>query len=125
MPIQTFGKILRSLRLLRGFGLREFAQLVGESPSNLSAMEMSRRAPWRSLDKLRTVAHALSLEEGTREWDQFFLAARVKGEVPQELERMFARDLNLQLLRTVEARKLTDEELARLIAHVREQWGRQ
>ncbi|MGD9710439.1 MAG: helix-turn-helix domain-containing protein [Thermomicrobiales bacterium] len=124
MPIPVFGKLLRAFRLRSGYGLREFAQLIGESPSNLSAMEMGRRSPWRSLEKLRTVAKSLALEEGSRDWDQFFLSARVKGEVPAELERLFSRELNVKLLRTVEARQLDDEQLAALIAYIREQWGK-
>ena len=80
MAIPHFGSFLRALRLRQGYGLREFAQLIGDKPSNLSAIENGRRPPWQSLEKLRLVVRALAIEEASRDWDQFFLAARVKDD---------------------------------------------
>jgi len=36
---KSFGKVLRERRLARGFGLREFAQLVGVSSTYISQLE--------------------------------------------------------------------------------------
>lgn len=124
MAKSAFGNLLRAFRLRSNYGLREFAQLISESPSNLSAVEKGRRAPWRTLDKLRAIAEALSLQEGSRDWDQFFLSARIRNSLPNDLEALLGRDLNLALLRTVEEKKLTDQQLRELIAYVnKERWA--
>src|SRR4051812_15569440 len=102
MAKSAFGNLLRAFRLRSNFGLREFAQLISESPSNLSAMEKGRRSPWRTLEKLRSVAEALSLQGASRDWDQFFLTARIRDSLPNDLEALLGRELNLALLRTVE-----------------------
>ncbi len=118
MAISKFGDLLRAFRLRSGYGLREFAKMVGELPSNMSAVETGKRAPFRALDKLNRIAAALALQEGSRDWDQFFLAARKDDAFPQSLGQLLDRELHLALLRTVEKRKLSDEQLRELIDHV-------
>lgn len=117
--MNEFGELLRELRLAAGYGLRQFAKLIGELPSNLSAIETGARPPWRSMEKLRAVANALALEEGTTDWDRFFIAARRPDALPQDIDRLMSRELNLVLLRTVEEKELTDDQLRKLIEHVR------
>jgi transcriptional regulator with XRE-family HTH domain len=105
--------------MLAGYGLRRFAQLISELPSNLSAVESGHRAPWRTTEKLRKVADALALTEGTGDWDEFFIAARKPGLVPPDMERILERDMNLVLLRTVDQAKLSDETIRELCEHIR------
>src|SRR5688572_22291816 len=119
--MEEFGDVLRELRLAAGYGLRRFAKLIGELPSNLSAIETGVRSPWRTQEKLRAVASALALEEGSRNWDRFFLSARRPDSVPPDIERLLERPLHLALLRAVEERQLTDDELQKLVDHVRKE----
>ena len=119
---EKFGDVLRELRLEAGYGLRKFAAMIGELPSNLSAVETNAREAWRSMDKLEKVAQALSLEEHSQSWDRFFFAARKKGTLPDEVEQLLDRDLNIVLLRTVNELQLSDDELESLVAHVRSEW---
>lgn len=118
MP-EDFGQLLRHWRLGAGYGLRKFAKIIGELPSNLSGVETGARAPWRQMEKLRKVAMALAFREGTPEWDRFFIAARRTDALPMDLDRMFSRELNLVALRTIDELQLSDEELTALIQKLR------
>lgn len=120
---EEFGDVLRDLRLKAGYGLREFAQLIGELPSNLSATETGARPAPRTMEKLRTIANALALEEGSRDWDRFFMSARRPDSLPPDLDRILSRDLNLVLLRTVDEKELSDDQLRSLIEHVKTEAG--
>lgn len=114
-----FGSLLREKRLRAGIGLRKFAKLIGELPSNLSAVETGARAPWRSISKLRIVADALAIAEGSREWDSFFLAARPRDMLPEEIDKLLERDLAVSMLRTVDECQLSDAQLEALIEDIR------
>lgn len=74
------------------------------------------------MEKLRKVANALALEEGSRGWDRFFFAARRPDSFPPDVERLLERELNIVLLRTVEELRLSDDELTELVQHLREEW---
>lgn len=116
---QKFGAFLRAFRLRSGFGLREFAEMIGEQSSNLSAIETGRRQPWRSDERLEEIAAELKIEKGSRDWDEFFIAAR--RELPPDVCKMLDRQLVAALLRAVDENSLTNEQLQELIAHVRKQ----
>lgn len=121
MPPSDFGPQLREWRLSAGYGLRRFAKLIGELPSNLSGIETGQRNPWRSMEKLRTVADALAFKEGSAEWDRFFLTARKEDSLPAEIDQLLDRELNVALLRTVEEKNFSDDELREIVEWVRKQ----
>lgn len=54
----TFGSILKKLRLDNGIGLRELAKMIGKSPSYLSEIE-SNRVPPPSVAMIVDIAEAL------------------------------------------------------------------
>lgn len=54
----TFGSILKKLRLDAGIGLREFAKMIDKSPSYLSEIE-SGHVPPPSVDMIIDIAEAL------------------------------------------------------------------
>jgi transcriptional regulator with XRE-family HTH domain len=119
MSSEDFGQLLRNWRLEAGLGLRQFAKVIGELPSNLSAVETGARAPWRAMEKLRRVAGALAVDEGSAKWDRFFLAARRVDTLPPDIDRLLERQLNVSLLRTVDEMQLSDEELSSLVEDLR------
>jgi transcriptional regulator with XRE-family HTH domain len=119
MSSEDFGQLLRTWRLDAGYGLRQFAKVISELPSNLSAVETGARQPWRSIEKLRTVAGALAICEGSERWDRFFLAARRDNALPPDIDRLLARQLNVALLRTVDEMQLSDDELMALVENLR------
>jgi len=100
---RDFKRLLKSYRLRAQYGLRQFAELIGEPPSNYAGVESGKRPSWRSLEKLRRVADALALEEGSRDWDAFFIAAREHGTLPPDMEHLLERPMIPVLLRTVDA----------------------
>jgi len=114
MPVD-FKALLKSYRLRAGYGLREFAEMIGEAPSNYSGVESGARAPWRPLEKLRVVAEALGLREGGADWDAFYISARKNGALPPDMEHLLDRPLIPVLLRTVDEMKLSDADLLKLV----------
>lgn len=115
MPIPEFKVLLKTYRLRARYGLRQFAELLGEIPSNYAAMESGRRGPWQTQEKLRRVADLLGLEEGSRDWDTFFLSAGRNGGMPPDIEPMLEEPMIPVLLRTVKNKRLTEDDLRRLV----------
>lgn len=118
MPVD-FKSLLKSYRLRLNYGLREFAEMIGDAPSNYAGIESGDRSPWRNPDKLRRVADALHLSEGSQDRDGFLLAARRKGGLPVGFEAMLDRPMIPLLLRTVDELQLSDGDLRRLVERLR------
>lgn len=110
-----FKSLLKAFRLRAGIGLRRFAELIGESPSNYAGVESGQRGPWRPPEKLRRVAEGLGLREGSADWDAFFIAAKGYVGLPPDVEHMLERPMIPALLRTVDDMKLSDQELRAFI----------
>ena len=64
MPNDTFGKLLRSLRLDSGVGLRELSRLIEKSPGYLSDVE-SGNVPAPSKETIVQIANALNVDKKT------------------------------------------------------------
>ena len=109
------GELLRKLRLKAGLGLRSFAEMIEMQPSNLSAIEHGRRRMPNDPQKLQEIADALGLVDRSAEWDEFFEATRTPGMLPADVEHLANRRLVPVLLRTIDNRNLTDDEIQRLI----------
>jgi len=119
---RDFKTLLRAFRLRAGYGLREFAELIGESPSNYVGRETGKLGPWRQAEKLRKVADHLALREGTEDWDAFYIASgQGKATLPPRYQAQMSRPFFPALLRTVE--KLSEEELRDFIADLRQKKG--
>lgn len=122
MP-RNFGQLLKSFRLRANFGLRQFAELIGESPSNYANVESGQRNPWRSVEKLQLIANVLGLEDGSQDWDSYFIAARDNCALPPDMEHLLDRPLIPVLLRTVDELQLSEDTLRALIEHIRREHG--
>ncbi len=83
-----FKDILKAFRLRASFGLREFAERIGEHPSNYAGVESGQRKPPQTKEKLRRIADELALEEGTQDWDAFFIAAGRNSALPPNMEHL-------------------------------------
>jgi transcriptional regulator with XRE-family HTH domain len=116
---KAFGEMLREFRFRRDYGLREFAEIIGELPSNYSAIESGTRKPWKDLRKITQVAEALSLINGSSECDMFFIAAQQGTALPPDIQPMLENPLVPALLRTVKEKQLSPQQLRNLIEHIR------
>ena len=119
----TFGKFLRQKRLTAGYGLRRFAQEIGWQPSNLSAVERGRKKPPRDESILANIASALGLDKDSEDWRTLFDLAARPGEPPADVSRYAAGQPVIPvLLRTLENRQLSEQELRELIEHINREY---
>lgn len=110
----SYGDLLRNLRLARGYGLREFACVIGDYPSNLSAIEHGERPPWKNSDKLREVAKALGITSNSEEWDRFFLLANMDPNLSKATAKAISDVEVLKATRTIARKKLSREKAEQL-----------
>lgn len=118
-----FGSLLKEFRLRAGFGLRKFAQLIDMPAPNLCDLEHGRRKPPSEPARLREIAEALGLSEGSLDWQRFFDAAGGGVDLPPDVRHLAGRKLVPALLRTIDNRQMSDEEIAQLIAQIQERQG--
>ena len=111
-----FGEFLKELRLKAGFGLRKFANLIEMPASNLSAIEHGRRT--MSNEKLFLAAEVLGLENGTVEWNQLFDFSSQADQLPADVEQIASRSFIPALLRTIDNKQLTKEDIQKLIEEI-------
>lgn len=116
----TFGAFLRGRRLSAGYGLREFARKVELQPSNLSNMEHERISPPVEKQKLERIADVLGLAEGSDERSMLFdLAVQGRDRPPVDVAEFAARTPGIPLLlRTIEEKRLSQDELTELMDYV-------
>jgi len=112
--IKSFGKTLREKRLERGFGLREFATMVGVSSTYISQLEQENIDP-PTAERASKIAELLG--ENSDAW------IALAGRVPDDLERIIHKQpLGFpELLR--EAENLTPEQLKKITEQVRKMKG--
>ncbi len=97
--------------------------MVGIDPGNVSRIERGKINPPQELTKLEQIAIILGLEEGTDEFDDFISLAHLSaGRLPQKTinDEQLVGKLPL-FFRTLDGRKLTEEQLDSLIEIIREE----
>lgn len=112
----SFGDYLKELRLKAGFGLRKFANLIEMPASNLSAVEHGRRV--MSDEKLFLAAEVLGLERDTDEWDGLFDLASHAEVPPADVQQIASRGFIPALLRTIDNKQLTEDDIQQLIQEI-------
>lgn len=122
-----WGDFVREKRLEAGYGLRQFAALVGLQPSNYNHMEKGRKAPPQGKGKLDQIAEVLGIESGSDDYSTLMdLAVENKNKLPADVEE-FAKSSELIpiLLRTLKNRKLTKAEFKRVFEQLNQDLSRQ
>ena len=102
---KSFGKVLRERRLACGFGLREFAQLVGVSSTYISQLEQENIDPPTAE---RAAKMAEILRENADEW------IALAGRVPDDLEGIIQKEPIGMPALLREAKGLTAAQLQKL-----------
>ena len=117
-----WGEFVRDKRLEAGYGLRQFASLIGILPSNYNHMEKGRMPPPQDKGRLDQIAEVLGIEVGSEDYHRLMdLAVASKDKLPADVEE-YARQNELVpvLLRTLENRKLSKQELEELVSNLNE-----
>jgi transcriptional regulator with XRE-family HTH domain len=111
-----FGELLKDLRIRAGYTLREFCQMNGFDPGNMSKVERGLLPP-PSHEKLETIAQSLKLKQSSPERESLFdVAAMEAGQLPRHIldNEQLLQKLPV-FLRTINNKKLTPEKLDELI----------
>lgn len=116
-----FGNLLKEYRRGSGLSLREFCRRHGFDHGNFSKLERGRLKPptGKALEKY---VEAVGIERETDEWYELHdTAAACAGKVPDRImsDEQIVRKLPV-VFRTLARRRLTEEELHRLIELIRE-----
>ena len=113
----NWGEFVRQKRLEAGLGLRQFAGLIGILPSNYNHMEKGRMSPPQDKARLDQIAAVLAIEPGSEDYHALMdLAVQEKDKLPADVEA-YAKQNRLVpvLLRTLDNRKLSEEEFMQLV----------
>lgn len=125
MPARvSIGEWLREKRRSASLGLRQFALLINDSPSNVCNIENGHREPWKNEPKLRLVAQVLGIKEFSDDWDTLFELARRPEQPPVDLTPYMNVPLVPTLLRTIGEYQLGEEEISQLLRYVRSKFGK-
>ena len=124
MATKSFGEWLRDKREQAGLGLRKFALLIGDSPSNVCNIENEERPPWRNEPRLRKVAEVLAIREYSEDWDTLFDLARRPGHAPADLVPCLQGQMIPMLLRTFDEYQLNEQELELVLKYVRRRFAK-
>ncbi len=104
--METFGEILREIRIDTGMGLRELARLINKSPGYLSDVE-NGRVPPPSEETIVNMARALKADK------QRLLSVAKKVD-PEISEYLTEKPVAADFLRTAKSRDYNEEDWLRL-----------
>ena len=116
-----FGEFIKSLRIERDIGLREFCRRLGIDASNWSKVERGVLAPPQDKDKLNQIAEIFDIEKDSELFNELVDKASIDaGIIPKDIlsdqETLNALPM---FFRTVRSEKPTPEELEKLIIKIR------
>jgi transcriptional regulator with XRE-family HTH domain len=117
-----FGDLLQQRRRELRLTLRDFASRAGMDPGNLSKVERGRLAPPQDRAVLDRIALALEYDRDGSEAEHLRdVAALQNGRIPSDiLENSEVMAQMPLLLRTVNNRQLSPEQVERLIEMIRD-----
>lgn len=115
-----FGNLIRSKRVANRITAREASQMAGMLPSNFSKLEHGALAAPKERNKLKAIAQAIGVEGPEEEAEFFDLAAKANNSVPADIADLITRNDALPLLlRTIGNKRLSKEQIDRLVEIVR------
>ena len=116
-----FGEFIKSLRIERDIGLREFCRRLSIDASNWSKVERGLLAPPQDKDKLDQIAKVLKIKKGSELYNELSDKASIDaGIIPKDIlsDQETLNSLPM-FFRTVRSEKPTPEELEKLIKKIR------
>ena len=119
------GKWVKQKRQRAGFGMRQFAILIGEQPSNWCNVENERRDIPKKEEKLRKIAQVLGIRENSEEWDVLMGFVSKPVMLPADLGNAIGIEHVPNLLRTIGEKRLTGEEVRKIIRYVKKNFKKE
>jgi len=116
-----FGEFIKSLRIKKDIGLREFCRRLSIDASNWSKVERGVLAPPQDKDKLNQIAEVLNIEKSSELYNEMTDKASIDaGIIPKDIlsDQETLNSLPM-FFRTVRSEKPTPEELEKLIKKIR------
>ena len=116
-----FGEFIKTLRIERDIGLREFCRRLSYDASNWSKLERGVSAPPQDEEKLNQIAEVLGIEKDSALYIELKDKAAIDaGIIPKDIlsdkETLNALPM---FFRTIRSEKPTPEELEKLIEKIR------
>lgn len=121
---EVFGNWLREARKHASLGLRQFAGLIGDSPSNVCNLENGRRPIPTDPAKLRKMADVLGIRENSEDWGMLFGLARRPDQPPADILPIAMMEPVPTLLRTIKEYQLKPDEIDKLLKYVQKTFGK-
>ncbi|HUU41815.1 MAG TPA: helix-turn-helix transcriptional regulator [Desulfatiglandales bacterium] len=116
-----FGTFIKSLRIERDIGLREFCRRLSKDASNWSKVERGILAPPQDIDKLNQIAEVLNINKGSELYNELTDKASIAaGIIPKDIlsDQETLNSLPM-FFRTVRSEKPTPEELEKVIRKIK------
>jgi transcriptional regulator with XRE-family HTH domain len=119
----TFGSFVKERRLKKKMGLRVFAAMIGEDAGNWCRVESCRLSAPSDIKILNKICDVLDIKDEERE-KLFDLAAKDSREkIPADIKQQIEEnDIVPILFRTIDKKKLTKDELKKLINRIRDEY---
>ena len=116
-----FGAFIKTLRIEKDIGLREFCRQLSIDASNWSKIERGLSAPPQDEEKLNQIAQILNIQNDKELYNELRdKAALDAGMIPKDLlSDQETLDALPMFFRTVRNEKPTVEELEKLIVKIR------
>ena len=114
----TAGEWVKEKRKNANLGMRQFAILIGELPSNWCNTENGRRELPQSDDKLRKIAKVLGIRENSADWDTLFNYVTRPVRLSADINKAIQIEHVPTLLRTINERRLDGEQVRKVIQYV-------
>jgi transcriptional regulator with XRE-family HTH domain len=116
-----FGQFVKATRLKNSIIARDAALNAGLLPSNFSKLEHGALAPARDPSQQKLLAAAIGIQAETSAAAEFYdLAGKATNSVPVDLADILSEnDARPLLLRTIGNKRLTEDEIKKLIEIVR------
>lgn len=119
--VNMFGEFIKSLRIERDIGLREFCRRLSIDASNWSKVERGILAPPQDSEKFDQIAEVLGINKNSQLYIELIDKASIDaGIIPKDIlsDRETLNSLPM-FFRTIRSEKPTPEELEKLIKRIR------
>ena len=118
-----FGVLIKKKRLEKKMGLRVFADKIGEDPGNWCRIEQGKFPPTTDIKILDKICQVLELTDGEKDIIFDIAARESKEKIPADIKHQIEENSIIPILfRTIDKKKLTKEQLKKLIERIRNEY---